>query len=260
MEISDLTSNNVSRVLSEVSTIARQAARLLRRPVTSISAENNPSTDVDTAVSSFLKTALAKVLDLPILSEEGDFKYESRGLDCWIIDPVDGTLNLLSGSPDVAISIALVSRQQGATVAVVFLPFHDELFSAQIGQGSYLNGKRLHAKAQTRIVSYGLPGDAKEKHYDLMYPIQQCIEEGFFLRQSGSAAIDICRVAAGTWSAYFQRRLFIWDIAAADLVATEAGARSSRRIRADGITCDYVVSGVAINLAKFLNTIGWGSE
>lgn len=257
MKLSEISADKRSDLLSKVASIARQAAMKLTRPVTYISADSNPTTNVDAEVSSFLRLALSKLIDIPVLSEEDEVRFSSRTSEKWIVDPVDGTLNFLSGSPDVAISIALVDEPQLVQLAVVFLPFHQQLFSAQRHRGSFLNGVQLKSRGRTRIAAYGIPGNAQANHLDLIPPLQRCIAAGYFLRQSGSAAVDICRVAQGNWCAYFQRRLFIWDVAAADLIATEAGATSRISMHQDGVTCDYIVTGSATEFLEFTNEIRW---
>lgn len=149
----------------------------------------------------------------------------------WYIDPLDGTTNFAHGLPIFSVSIAY-AHQGTTTLGVVYDPLRDELFSAQLGQGAHLNGQPIHAAGQTdlkqSLMVTGFPYDrftspnnnlAHSKHFLMRV-------QGF--RRLGSAALDLCNVAAGRVDGYWEVALEKWDLAAGALIAAEAGAAVSK--------------------------------
>lgn len=150
---------------------------------------------------------------------------------CWVIDPLDGTQNFVHGVPHFCVSIAV--QHKGVTQhGVVYDPVRDELFSASRGKGAMLNQKRInvstreafegaffttgHPLAKQRngeTVSY-----AKE-HYATL---EALVNKGAQVRRLGSAALDLCYVAAGRFDGFFEMQLKPWDIAAGELIVSEA--------------------------------------
>lgn len=144
----------------------------------------------------------------------------------WIIDPIDGTVNYAHNHPHSAVSIAWVNHGVVQT-GVVYNPFADEMFSASRAGGAFLNDRTIAVakKAQLRraLFATGFPYDKSNlapllKRLDVM--LNNCAD----LRRIGSAALDICWVAMGRLDIYYES-LSVWDFAAAQLIATEAGAR-----------------------------------
>ena len=168
------------------------------------------------------------------LGEEFGYQ-EGKGHDaewCWVIDPLDGTLNFINGVPHFCVSIAV--QHKGITQhGVIYDPVKDELFSASRGRGAMLNQRRIrvnvkdslektfmgvgHAFRKVRngeVVSYA------KNHFDSLLNVT---EAGAQYRRSGSAALDLAYVAAGRFDAYFELGLKPWDIAAGELIVKEAG-------------------------------------
>ncbi|MGN1246139.1 MAG: inositol monophosphatase family protein [Muribaculaceae bacterium] len=162
-----------------------------------------------------------------ILSEEsGEEKRESEYE--WVIDPVDGTTNYNAGLPMHCVSIGI--RHRGETVVgVVLAPYLNELFHAVRGEGAYLNGKRIRVTANTdlgkAVVSTGFPVDKDTNSDNNMDNVARVLPRVRGLRRLGSAAIDICYVAAGFLDAYWELNLHEWDVCAGLLIAEEAGAQ-----------------------------------
>jgi myo-inositol-1(or 4)-monophosphatase len=164
-----------------------------------------------------------------ILSEESSPEAVSiADLDAplWIIDPIDGTVNYAHGHIQSAVSIAYVEAgkiQHG----VVFNPFTDEMFSAELGGGAHLNGKAISVAGESNlrrsIIATGFPYD-KETIEPILKRVSAVLRECADIRRLGSAALDICWLAAGRLDGYYES-LSIWDFAAAQLVAREAGAQ-----------------------------------
>ncbi len=163
--------------------------------------------------------------DHQILAEEGTSGGTSPRYR-WIIDPLDGTTNYAHRYPHFAVSIGL--EQDGEiAVGVVYDPVLDELFTAQSGSGAYLNGRQLHVSRAERLkrslLCTGFPYDhsflkASLRRWD------QLVRDAQAVRRDGSAALDICYVAAGRFDGFWEDRLFPWDMAAGMLIAREAGS------------------------------------
>ena len=144
----------------------------------------------------------------------------------WVIDPIDGTVNYAHGHQHSAVSIAWVVDGVLQT-GVVYNPYNDEMFSASRGQGATLNDRPIHAAQKTEmrraLFATGFPYIKSDmprlvRRLDVM--LSHCAD----LRRMGSAALDICWVAAGRLDIYYEN-LSVWDFAAAQLIAIEAGAR-----------------------------------
>lgn len=164
-----------------------------------------------------------------ILSEESGETCGSSGFR-WVIDPLDGTTNFSCGLPGFAVSIGI--ELNGTTVAgVVYAPYLDELFTAVKGGGARLNGKPLLCSGQPRlsrsVVSTGFPVDKNSNPDNNLDNVERILPLVRGLRRLGSAAIDICYVAAGFLNAYWELNLHQWDVSAALLIAAESGARHS---------------------------------
>jgi myo-inositol-1(or 4)-monophosphatase len=164
-----------------------------------------------------------------ILAEESAPDMEDlsqRTEPLWIIDPIDGTVNYAHGHSQSAVSIAYV---EAGTVqcAVVYNPFVDEMFYATLGGGAFLNGRSIQVAHKTEmrraLFATGFPY-IKEETALLTRRVGKMLEHCADLRRLGSAALDICWVAMGRLDIYYEN-LSIWDFAAAQLIAREAGAR-----------------------------------
>jgi len=233
---------NLKKTADDTSILVKQASLFLKDPVEEFSDGENPSTNIDLLISEFLTESLKKIINVDVLSEEKASSF-TKPDDCfWLIDPIDGTMNFISGSPDVAISVALVDKEFNAIISVVYLPFYDEMFTAIKNEGAFLNGKILNQlNSKLNIIAYGLPGDAPKRKESLVNVLGLLIQNNYVLRQSGSAVTDICRVAKGTWKAFFEEGLYVWDVAAADLIVQESGCRSFTSLPDKEFRCDYVV-------------------
>ncbi len=163
-----------------------------------------------------------------ILSEESSpnlKNLQDLSEPLWIIDPIDGTVNFAHGHNQSAVSIAYAiggKIQHG----VVFNPFTNELFSAQKGKGAFLNGDKISVAKETElsrsIIATGFPYD-KSTLGPMLTRVAEVLTHCADIRRLGSAALDICWVAAGRLDGYYES-LSLWDFAAAQLIAIEAGA------------------------------------
>lgn len=164
--------------------------------------------------------------DHAILGEEGGEGSDGEGYE-WILDPIDGTVNLFYGIPHFCISIAC--RYHGDIQAgVIWDPSRKECFHAIHGGGAYLNDKQIHVSKRKHLNEAILAlGFSKGKE-----TVAKCLELYQFygprsrkLRAMGSAALDMAYIAAGRMEAYIEQGIKIWDIAAGMLILQEAGGK-----------------------------------
>ena len=163
-----------------------------------------------------------------IVAEEGG--GGRTGSDyCWYVDPLDGTTNFAHGFPMFCVTLGLAYRDE-LVAGVVFDPVHDELFTAEKGSGAYLNNKRIHVSAAATLaeclVATGFPPFADNHDLNIKYYYRfTTLCHG--VRRAGSAALDLCSVAAGRFEGFWELKLNPWDKAAGSLIVTEAGGRVS---------------------------------
>jgi len=144
----------------------------------------------------------------------------------WIVDPLDGTTNFLHSMPHFAVSIGL--ERDGELVAgLVYNPVSDELFSAEKGQGAFLNDKRLRVAARRKladcVLANGMPHLGRGDHALFLREASIMMRKVSGLRRMGSAALDLCWVAAGRMDGYWEAGLSPWDMAAGLIIVREAG-------------------------------------
>ena len=189
---------------------------------------NDFVTEVDHAAeAAIIETILTAYPGHAILGEETGRQHGAKHSDyLWIIDPLDGTTNFIHGFPVYCVSIALAFRgkiEQG----VVYDPTRNDLFMASKGRGAFLNDKRLRVSKRTRLgdalIGTGFPfrkGDNFQRYLKMFEAVApHCAG----LRRPGSAALDLCYVAAGWYDGFFETGLNPWDVAAGSLMITEAG-------------------------------------
>jgi myo-inositol-1(or 4)-monophosphatase len=164
-----------------------------------------------------------------ILAEEsgssGDSEYQ------WIIDPLDGTTNYIHGFPVFAVSIAVAQRGE-LQHGVVYDPLRQEIFSASRGEGAQLDGRKIRVSKRTglhqALIGTGFPYRKNLEHIDRYLQMLKAVTlETAGVRRPGSAALDLCYVAAGRVDAFWEIGLSKWDIAAGALMIREAGGRIS---------------------------------
>jgi len=170
---------------------------------------------------------LAARPDDAIVGEEGSDRPGRSGIT-WYVDPIDGTTNFVYGQPTWATSIAAVD-DAGTLVGAVYLPVAGELFSAIRGRGATLDGETIRCSAQTdlrlALLATGFSYDAARRR-EQANVVADLIGSVRDLRRLGSAAADLCFVACGRVDAYYEDGLRVWDVAAGELIAREAGCRT----------------------------------
>ena len=210
-----------------------EAGELLTDPAAVQSIRTKSETDyvtnVDVAVQAFLRERLAALApDVQFMGEERD----NTGLDwsrpCWILDPVDGTTNLIHSFRHSAISLALAEGGQ-AVFGVVYNPYTEECFTARRGGGALRNGVPIHVSDVSRLgdslLSTGtVPGrrELADAAFRQMRALHDRCQD---VRRTGCASLDLCWVACGRLDGYVELSLQPWDYAAGMRIAAEAGGK-----------------------------------
>jgi len=186
-------------------------------------------TEVDMAVERMFRAMIAERFpDHAILAEEMGGADTAPPGPCWVFDPIDGTSNFAHGLPIFCASLAL-EIDGVPEIAAIYDPTRKELFTAERGGGAFLNGKPLHVSAADRLVDAmlvtGFPYDVHTRVEEIVGLFGAFVGQARAVRRLGSAAIDLCYVAAGRLDGFWESDLKAWDIAAGALIVAEAGGR-----------------------------------
>lgn len=225
----------VGDVLALAQRIAREAGAIQRdRFETGVAVRTKSSsidlvTEVDLACEKALVGAIEE--ERPgdgILAEEGHGREAAGSPWRWVIDPLDGTTNYAHGYPRFCVSIGV--EQDGVReVGVVYDPLLDELYHAVRGGGAWLGKRRLSVSPQQELgralVATGFAYDVHRSSVDNAACFARMLKAARGIRRDGSAALDLCYVAAGRFDAYWELKLHPWDVAAGVLLVEEAGGR-----------------------------------
>ncbi len=189
--------------------------------------ENNPVTNVDVSIETFLQDELHSMFpDDRIVGEELEDEPGGDTDRAWYIDPIDGTLNFSRDLPMFCVSIALqVDRQ--SVVGVIYDPRRDELFSAERGEGAHLDGEPIRVSEESSlgdaVLVTGFPRSLEETEVDNLINFTQLTRASQGVRRLGSAALDLAYVATGRLDGFWEYHLNPWDTAAGYLLVQEAG-------------------------------------
>ena len=163
-----------------------------------------------------------------ILTEETPMANELPSPFRWIVDPLDGTTNYAHGYPCFCTSIAL-ELEGKIVLGAVYDPLLDELFTAQQGNGAFLNNERISVSTTDRLtnalICTGFPYDVRESQENNLDHFNHFVMEARAIRRDGSAALDLCYVAAGRFDGFWELKLYPWDVAAGKLLVEEANGR-----------------------------------
>ena len=182
-------------------------------------------TPADTESESTIVSLLTRRMPgVAVLAEEGGETVGDADRR-YIVDPLDGTTNFAHGYPHFAVSIAYEHNGR-IVVGVVYDPLRGELFSAEEGRGAFLNGRKLRV-SDTQVLEHallvtGFPYDLKDDVATNLRLFNRFMAEARAIRRDGSAALNLCYVAAGRFDAYWEEKLASWDMAAGSLVVAEA--------------------------------------
>jgi myo-inositol-1(or 4)-monophosphatase len=189
---------------------------------------NNLVTEADHAAEKAIMDVIkSKFPEHYILSEEaGEIVQDSQYK--WIIDPIDGTVNFAHGIPLNCVSIGIEHKGE-IVLATVYNPHLNELFFAEKGKGATLNDKPIRVSTETQVVKSclvtGFPYTYINMPNGPLDIFERFIRKGVPVRRLGSAAIDLCWVAAGRFDGFYEHKLEAWDSAAGYLIVEEAGGK-----------------------------------
>ncbi len=217
--------------------LARAAGKLQRERYETpleIHAKTTPInlvTEVDHACEKLVVEGIAAERpDDAVLAEEGGGRDREDAPWRWIIDPLDGTVNYAHGYPRFCVSIG-VERDGVRTVGVVYDPLLDELYSAVQGGGARRNGRAIRvsetATLGEALLATGFAYDVRRSPEDNLDHFAALVKRARAVRRDGSAALDLCYVAAGRFDGFWELGLHPWDVAAGLLLVEEAGGRAS---------------------------------
>ena len=210
-------------------------------------------TEADRDVQNYIqKELLERYPEIQFLGEEKNNDEIDFAGRVWVLDPVDGTTNLIHDYKRSSISLALL--ENGKTVmGIVYQPYTAELFYAKRGAGAFLNGRQIHVSLaknmEEALFAVGTSPYEKEKfareNFQRIYRVFMDAQD---IRRSGSAAIDMAEVAAGRIDGFFEPKLSIWDYAAGRLLVAEAGGKATD-FAGEELSCKMKSSVVCANPA-----------
>ncbi|MBN2321681.1 MAG: inositol monophosphatase [Acidobacteria bacterium] len=209
----------------------------------------NLVTEVDIAAEEMIVTRLQERFpDHSILAEEKN--NETRGGACtWVIDPLDGTTNYAHGFPFFSVSIGLEISGK-VLLGIVYDPVRDELFTARKGSGAFCNNEPLHVSKteslNAGLLATGFPYDIRTSEQNNLKNFCAFALRCQGVRRTGSAALDLCYVAAGRIDGFWESKLNPWDCAAGYLLVSEAG----------GLVTDYIGGSASIYKAEVVASNG----
>jgi myo-inositol-1(or 4)-monophosphatase len=229
----------VADLVALAESVAREAGVLVHdgRPAqVRVSATKSSPTDVvtemDTAAEALIRERLSAARpDDGLHGEEQGLRPGPSGIT-WVVDPIDGTVNYLYGIPVYAVSVAAVigdSARDGAWTTLagcVHAPATAETWTAGLGEGSFLGGRRLTAPEPVDLAralvgtGFGYRAERRVRQARVAADLLPRVRD---IRRLGCSAVDVCMLASGRLDAYYERGLNPWDIAASRLIATEAG-------------------------------------
>jgi len=214
---------------------AREAGRYLKMNVGKIKhverklgQETNLVTEIDKRSEAIIITKIKQRYPHHDFLAEESGSHQKPSDFRWIIDPLDGTTNFTHGFQFFSVSIAL--EVQGEIVlGVVYDPTMDELYSAEKGKGATLNGRSIHVSDRSSLIDSllvtGFPYDIRENPGNAVQHFVNFLMEAQAVRRLGSAALDLCYVAAGRLDGFWEGLLNPWDMAAGVLILEEAGGK-----------------------------------
>jgi myo-inositol-1(or 4)-monophosphatase len=222
------------RLAEEIARAAGAIQRARYETAFSVRAKSAPIdlvTEVDHACEALCVERIgAERPDDAILAEEGGGEDRPGAAWRWVIDPLDGTMNFAHGYPRFCVSIG-VERAGRSEIGVVYDPLLDELFAATRGGGATRNGRPIRVSGVrelgSALLATGFAYDVHRSAEDNLAHFAKFVKRARGLRRDGSAALDLCYVAAGRFDGFWELKLHPWDVAAGNLIVEEAGGRTS---------------------------------
>lgn len=213
--------------------------------------------EADKACEVFVADVLLKAFpEDAFLGEEGGLQ-NAGGEATWIIDPIDGTSNFIAGIPIWCVSLGLVIDNQ-PVLGVVYNPTTEELYAGRIGDGAYLNGKRIRVSTVRRLeeARMGLGFSYRRPVQEHVKAVSACLEASCEYTRFGSGALGMAFAADGRLDGYYEVHINPWDVAAGLVLVTEAGGWCSNYFGApDAITKGNVILATAPGLVQSLRKL-----
>ena len=210
---------------------AKQAGRFfLERRLTSIVSKEghaNYVTDIDCRVQEYLEKALTRLVPGSLFIGEEKENQALTDDPTWIVDPLDGTKNMIHDYHMSAVSIALCVEKKPVT-GVIWQPYTREMFYAEAGSGAFLNDRPIHVSERPfsdALVALGTAPYYEELEEKTMALALDYLHSCADIRRSGSAAVDLAYLACGRHEVFAEMRLKPWDYAAGALIIQEAGGK-----------------------------------
>ena len=206
-------------------------------------------TRVDFEVQAYLREKIMEITPSCDFVSEEQSSNNYKSYERWILDPIDGTTNLVHDYQQSAVSLAFV-RGSSVEFGVIYNPFNDETFWGIKGQGSFLNGNRIYTSNETTLKNsliavgtspYNKSGSSRR--FEMIHKVFCSSQD---IRRSGSAALDIAYVAAGRTEGFFEPELRPWDFAAGIIILKEAGGIISNWSKSD-LSLEHTDSVIATN-------------
>ncbi|MDH5717030.1 MAG: inositol monophosphatase [Spirochaetia bacterium] len=228
---------NLSNISSQIKPIALKAGEiimsyLLKDKKIEYKEEINMVTEADKESENYIVKSLKELFPNDGILAEENHKIESKSGYTWVIDPLDGTTSFSHNFPFFAVSIALVNEKNIPVLGVVYNPFYNEYFEAYENSGAKLNSKPINVSTVDNInkalIGTGFPYYRREHMQRILNRLGNFLNVVHDMRRTGSAALDICFVAAGRLDAYYEEGLKPWDTAAAYRILIEAGGMASK--------------------------------
>jgi myo-inositol-1(or 4)-monophosphatase len=228
-----VTQAEFDRFIGVGSEAAKAAGRLIMshfrtRFAVSYKGETDLVTEVDIAAEKLIVSALRREFPAHIILAEEGTPGAERGEFTWVIDPLDGTTNYAHGFPVFAVSIGLEIAGEVAWGAV-YNPVLDEFFTARSGGGAFCNGAPLRVSSTALLgdsfLATGFPYDIRTSSVNNLDNFCAFAVRSRAIRRAGSAALDLCYVAAGRFDGFWELKLHPWDCAAGYLMVREAGGK-----------------------------------
>ena len=242
-----LSAERKDNMIDSLKQIAVEAGKLfLERNLTRVISKEghaNYVTDIDCRVQAYLEEALTGLV--PGSEFIGEEKENNPLSDrpTWIVDPLDGTTNMIHDYRLSAVSIALCEQKE-PVAGLVFQPFTQEMFCAEAGNGAYLNDRPIHVSSTP--FSEALVAIGTAPYYEELWETGMAMALDFLhscadIRRSGSAAMDLAYLACGRHDVFYEMMLKPWDFAAGSLIVREAGGIVMMPLAGAGL--DYGLSG-----------------
>lgn len=215
----------------------------------------NVVTEYDRNVQEYLTEVFSKnIPEAHFFCEENDVHDSLSTGHAFIIDPIDGTMNFVAGFHHSCVSVAYALNGE-VLAAAVFNPYYDEMFTALKDKGAFLNGKPIHVHAHPLSGSVACLGTSPYNHEltDATFRVMRYMyDNALDIRREGSAALDLCSVAAGRAGVFIEMKLSYWDYAAGAFIVEQAGGRCCSApgipLPSDGSRSCVVAMGTGVEL------------